>query len=46
MPNAKVQISNQIQSSNIKNLKFAIWHSFHIWILTFAIENLLKNSGG
>jgi len=24
MPNAKVQISNQIQSSNIKNLKFGI----------------------
>jgi hypothetical protein len=49
MSNAKVQISNQIQSSNVKFppllkggeeglfVDFGIWHSFDIWIFTFEI---------
>jgi hypothetical protein len=39
IPNAKVQMSNQIQSSNVKNiLDFELRHSFDIWILTFDIS--------
>jgi hypothetical protein len=37
MPNVKAQISNQIQSSNIKISGFELWHSFDIWILNFDI---------
>ena len=37
MSNVKVQMSNQIQSSNAKDFEFEIWHSFDIWILKIEI---------
>jgi hypothetical protein len=37
MSNVKVQISNEIQSSNFKYLGFDICHLFDIWILTFEL---------
>jgi hypothetical protein len=37
MSNTKAQISNQIQSSNVKNiLDFELCHQFDIRILTFG----------
>jgi hypothetical protein len=38
IPNDKVQMPNQIQSSNVKALlKFGLCHSFDIWVLKFGI---------
>jgi len=42
MSNDKVQMSNQIQTQNVKNvLGFELWHSFDIWILKFGFQDFL-----
>ncbi len=40
MTNVKVQMTNKIQSLNVKLLEFELLHSFDIWILKFGFKKL------